>query len=85
MQIVFVQFYSILPFIQNSHVRRCTRLLALNILPYNISQISDQEILFYTQDRTLYNEMLPNKTRDQLVSMVHVIFNYTFSHLSDTL
>lgn len=83
MQIMFVQFFSILPHIQNTYIKRCTHLLACNILPYNISSITQHEIVFYTQDKTVYTELLSNKTTDQLIAMVHVIFNYTFSHIAE--
>ena len=83
MQIVFVQFYGILPHIHSAYVKRCTYLLACNVLPYNISSISQHEIVFYTQDKTVYTEMLTNKTTEQLLAMVHVIFNYTFHHIAE--
>ena len=83
MQIVFVRFYSILPYISSSYVKRCTNLLAHNILPYNVSHVSDQEITFYSQDKTVFCEMLSNKTTEQLVAMLNVIFQYNLSHLSE--
>lgn len=83
-KIVHPLFLTILPLIHDKFIHDRTLLLSKNILPYNIISLDTNEIVFYTQDRFLYNEMLTNKTAEQLVVMVHAIFSYSFQHLYES-
>lgn len=82
--IVHTKFFNVLSSITCKHVYKCTFLLSKNVLPYNVISISDTDITFFTQDRKVYNEILTNKTDEQLLLIVHAIFDYQFNHLHDT-